>query len=512
MKTLRESINRRLLLARRTNDPDPQKAAHARALALVVCGADPVLWINDWVWTYDPRGVPSKIPFDLFSRQVECIRWLEEREAKQEDGIIEKSRDMGATWLVCAYMVHRWLYRPGFAGGIGSRKLELVDKIGDPKTIFDKLRFIINNLPSWQLPVGFRPQKHDNFCNLINPDNGGTIAGEGGDSIGRGGRTSMYFVDESAHLERALKVEASLSANSNVKIHVSTPNGPNNFYRMARSGRYPVFTFRWQDDPRKDEEWYEKQKELLDPVTLAQEVDLDYTASVEGITIPAAWAEAAKGFNAWLHHTHGKFLPAGGKMIAGLDISAEGGDETVLTCRHGAVVDWIKAWGKKNTSESAYKAIQHCRDRKVSTLYYDSVGVGAGVKGVFDTKENLPFSALGVNAGATPTYALWPDGRTSKDRFANFKAEMWWKARERFERTYEYRTQGIEHPLEDLISIPNNDELVRQLSSVLHFYTDTGKIKIESKKELRKRGIKSPDYAESLLLSLIDIPAIQGAY
>jgi hypothetical protein len=467
------------------------------------------------VWTYDPRGVPSKLPFDLFPRQVECVRWLEEREAKQEDGIIEKSRDMGATWLVCAYMVHRWLFRPGIAGGIGSRKLELVDKIGDPKTIFDKLRFIIHNLPFWQLPVGFRPQKHDNFCNLINPDNGGTIAGEGGDSIGRGGRTSMYFVDESAHLERALKVEASLSANSNVKIHVSTPNGPNNFYRMARSGRYPVFTFRWQDDPRKNEEWYEKQKELLDPVTLAQEVDLDYTASVEGITIPAAWVQAAVGFNAWLHRTRGKFLPAGGPVIGGLDVanSAEGkGDESVLCTRRGPLIDYIVGWEKDNTTDSANKAIEICYHRRVKTLYYDSPGVGAGVGSTFDKRENLPFDVLGVFTGRPASYSVWPDGRTSKERFANFKAEMWWKARDRFERTWEYREKGIDHPLEHLISIPNHEKLIRQLSSVLHGQKETGEIQIETKKSLHLRGIQSPDYAEALLLSLIDIPAIQGAY
>src|SRR2546423_1882749 len=92
------------------------------------CRRDPVHWINTWVWTYDPRAPLTRMPFDLFPRQAELIRWLQERETTKTDGLIEKSREVGATWLCAAYQLHGWIFREGFAGGFGSNKLEKVDR------------------------------------------------------------------------------------------------------------------------------------------------------------------------------------------------------------------------------------------------------------------------------------------------------------------------------------------------------------------------------------------------
>ncbi len=68
----------------------------------------------------------------------------------------------------------------------------------------------------------------------------------------------------------------------------------NPFAQKRHSGRIPVFTFHWRNDPRKDEQWYEKECLKIDnPVIVAQELDLNYQASVEGILIPAEWVQAA---------------------------------------------------------------------------------------------------------------------------------------------------------------------------------------------------------------------------
>jgi hypothetical protein len=193
-----------------------------QGLELAVCARDAAHWVNTWGWTYDPREPAPTLPFDLFPKQAELLRWLARREAAQEDGLVEKSRDMGVTWLCCAYALHGWLFRPGFACGFGSRKLDLVDKIGDPDCIFDKLRFLLRNLPGWMLPAGFRAEAHDCHAKLVNPANGSTITGEGGDQIGRGGRKSLYFVDEAAFLEHPQLVERSLSQTTRSRAVVLT--------------------------------------------------------------------------------------------------------------------------------------------------------------------------------------------------------------------------------------------------------------------------------------------------
>jgi hypothetical protein len=455
------------------------------------CEQDVVFWVNQWGWTYDPRETVSTLPFLLFPRQEVFLRWMTAREAAQEDGLVEKSRDMGVSWLCCAYALHGWLFREGCKCGFGSRKLDLVDKLGDPDCLFEKLRFLLRHLPAWMRPPGFRWKRHDHFCKLVNPANGATITGEGGDNIGRGGRASLYFVDEAAFLAHPQQVDAALSQTTRCRIDVSTPNGTGNpFYRKRHSGAIPVFTFHWRDDPRKDEAWYAREKARLgDPALIAQEIDLDYAASVEGVTIPAAWVRAAVRLK----------LPTSGAVVAGLDIAEEGSGRTVLICRRGPVVLTVVDWGQSNTTQTAWRTREEAQQQGVTALHYDVVGVGAGVKGSFESSEStLPFRAHAINGGETPTEARWPNGKTSRELFLNLRAELWWNLRQRFERAYEFREQGIAHKPEEMISIPDHGSLIADLSLPLYFRTETGKIKLESKTDMRKRGVKSPDFGDAL--------------
>lgn len=460
------------------------------------CARDVVYWLDTYGWTYDPRlKTGAYLPFHPFPKQKEFLRWLELREANEEDGLAEKSRDVGFTWLCCAYALHGWLYRPAFAVGVGSRKLDLVDKKGDPDCIFEKIRVMLRRLPDWMLPAGFKWAEHDNFARIVNPANGATITGEGGENIGRGGRKSLYFVDEAAFLEHPEGVEAALSATTNVRIWVSTPNGQGNpFYRKRFSGDVPVFTFHWRDDPRKDDAWYARMKKKLgDPVIIAQELDIDYTASLEGVTIPAAWVRAAVNLD----------LPASGDVIAGFDVAvAEERDRCVVIGRQGPRVLAIEDWGGLNTTESSHRAADAAEKIGAQVLHYDCGGVGEGVRGTLDSSEReLSFAPNGVHFGATPSDTVWPDGKTSAERFVNIRAEMWWLLRRRFERTFERVTEGIEHPPEECISIPDHPQLIADLSLPTYQRTESGKIQLERKADMRKRGVKSPDFGDALALT-----------
>ena len=283
--------------------PDRTEIFKERALRLEQFRANPKLlqaailhyrvnfadFINDWMMTHDPRLFPAELPFLLWPRQEDFIKWLFQQWKNKDDGLCEKSRDQGVTWLCCAFGVCLWLFYPGQAVAFGSRKEDLVDKIGDPKSIFEKIRFILRSLPEEFLPSGYSERRDAAFLKIINRENGCTITGESGDQIGRGGRSSVYFKDESAFYERPDAIEAALSLNSDVKIDVSTPHGTGNpFYRKRMGGKIDVFTFHWKDDPRKDEAWYQKQVQILDPIIVAQEIDIDYNASVSNSLIDGA--------------------------------------------------------------------------------------------------------------------------------------------------------------------------------------------------------------------------------
>lgn len=471
----------------------------------LVCANDPITFINDWCWTFDPRGSPSQLPFVLFPHQEACIAWIQERERNQQNGVIEKSRDSGITYICAAYSAWCWLFRDGDSTGFGSRKEELVDRIGDPDSILEKVRIILRNLPTWFLPEGFRFGQHDGFRKIINPANGSTITGEAGDDIGRGGRKSRYFVDEKAFIERTQKVDAALSQNTRVQIDISTPNGVGNtFYKRRHSGNIPVFTFHWKDDPRKSEEWYESEKKRIDdPVIVAQELDIDYTASLEGICIPAKFAQA--GINLFdtpqFKAAYPDWKPMG-ERVAGLDIAEEGSNKSVFISRVSSLIESIVSWGQCNTTETAHRAREEAVTRGVNVVNYDVVGVGAGVKGTWQSAEKqLPFKANPINWGLPASDDLWEDGKIGKELFVNLRAELAWKLRKRFERAYEFVHEGVLHPPEDMISIPNNRDLISDLSLELYFRTETGKTQLESKKDMQKRGVKSPDWKDALAFS-----------
>jgi phage terminase large subunit len=236
-------------------------------------------FIEDWLDTYDPRNAGrsdrlSTMPFIMFPRQRELVEFFFELIEKEANGLIEKSRDMGATWIAGAVSVWYWRFREGASVGWGSRKADLVDRIGDMDSIFEKMRFLIRSLPSFLLPLGFNPEADMGYMKIVN---GATaITGESGDDIGRGGRKLFYMKDESAHYVHAEAIEASLSENTRVQIDISSVNGPGNVFHQAREGGsvwepgekirrdcVNVFVMDWRDHPEKTQAWYTEREALF---------------------------------------------------------------------------------------------------------------------------------------------------------------------------------------------------------------------------------------------------------
>jgi phage terminase large subunit len=476
-----------------------------RKFELEVCARDVVYWCQQWVWTSDPRD-RQVYPLWPWPRQEQFLRWLQERKRRQERGVAKKSRDCGVSYLCAADAVHDWLFVPHFVAGFGSRKLEYVDRLGDLKSIIEKCRFVLYNLPDWMLPEGYDRRKHDNHCRILNPQMESAIVGEGGDEIGRGDRTSVYFVDEAAFLSHPEMAEGALSATTNVRIDVSTSNGPDTeFARKWNSlPENRKFFFSYHDDPRKNEAW--KTRTLLDigPVRFAGEYEGDDSAAVEGLCIPYAWVMAAVdlALNIPASPEHNR---------SGADIAEEGNDETCYGNRRGSTL-WRMWFGpKQDTTQTAWMLADQTEKDCAVSLNYDVMP--SGIKGTYAAAERDPtngsrkikFQANPINFGSTPTDARWSDGRTSKEMFANLSAEMWWGLRVRFEKAYEYVTQQIPHLHDEMISIPRDNTLISQLSNRKVFTTPGGKIAMESKDDMKKRGVRSPDRADMLALCFHEV-------
>ncbi len=383
---------------------------------------DPVKFINDWGCTSDPRnaelGLPVVVPFILFPRQEEYIQWLYARWQGGENGLVYKSRDMGVSWLCCGFAVWMWYFYDNTVIGMGSRKAEYVDNLGDPKSLFWKVRSFIENLPPEFRPKDLQSAK----MKIINEENGSVIVGEGGDSIGRGNRTSIYFVDESAHLENQESVEAALSATTNCRIDVSTPVSVGGlFERKVMANKLPVFRFEWQQDPRKDQAWYDKKCEELDPVIVAQEIDLNPMMSIQNVLIDGAKVSASMS---------NLTLPAEqtGPWMIGVDAAHMGNDASVIHSRRGRYnAPQIVIKGATDGSQLSGAVEQHCKSLEVSggqigQIVVELDGPGASC---FDFLKLGPYKdkVRGIHTGA----------RQKDGKHYNLRAKLWLLAKTYFE-------------------------------------------------------------------------------
>lgn len=482
------------------------------------CAEDIIHWINTWVWTYDPRLIGARDPetgarlspylrFKLWPKQVEAVHWIRERIERQEEGAWKKSRDAGASYLLMIVALHAWLFEPGFKATFGSRDADLVDTRDDPDSLFEKARIILRRLPEWMMPQGFSWRVHDNSNRIVNPENGGTITGEAGEEMGRGGRSTMFVVDEAAKVKRAEGVEAALSGNTDCVIWVSSANGMGNlFYRKVMNlPAEQVFTLHYNDDPRKTPEWVAKKRGSMDAVNWAAEYEIDFAASMEGICIPAAWVQASQRLLA----LEPNLRPAN-KGVAGVDVGA-GKAKSVVVPKHGPIVSAPSYRQDGDTTETAYWALEVCKETGCGDLNFDAPGVGAGVASTLSKAEGYPeIKSHPVNTGVPPTERIWPDERTSQQMFGNLKAELWWLARTAFQKTFWHvqhllGEEGfVPQPLDELIALPADPTLASQLSMVRWFRNEAGKIVIETKLQLQKRSVPSPDFADALMLAYLE--------
>ncbi len=420
--------------------------------------------------------------------------------------------------------VHLWRFYPGASVGWGSRKQDLVDKLGVVDSIFEKQRMIIKGLPRFFWPAGFDPDNHMTFMKTINPENGATVTGEAGDNIGRGGRNLIYFKDESAHYEHPESIEASLGDNTRVQMDISTPHGVGTVYDRKRSagiewypgmikipqGKIRVFVLDWRDHPAKTQEWYDTREQTAKDAGLLhlfrQEVDRNPAASLQGVIIQPEWVKSAIDA-----HIKLGFGDSGGWGGA-LDVADEGGDLNALTLRRGIVLKLAEDWGEGDPGWTTRNSIKIIGERKPVAIQYDSVGVGSGVKSEANRLKKDGLLPLGItfvpwNAGAK---VLWPDKRViehdvnsvkNEDFYANLKAQGWWSFRRRFEKTHRAITEGIKYPSHELISLcsamPKIRQLERELSQPTIDYDGRLRLTVDKKPE----GAKSPNLADSAMMN-----------
>jgi len=228
-----------------------KEAAHREWIR---CRRDVLYYINTYCYTYDPRLSPKStvVPFITYNFQDMALDDLVTAIDEDRDMLIEKSRDMGASWMSITVLEHKWHFYDYQAIRAMSRTEDLVDKTDDPDALFWKVDFILEHLPSWLAPR----YKH-NHLHFTNRDGRSTLDGmTTASDAGRGGRCGVLFIDEFAAVPDDNAVLSSTRDTTTCRLFNSTHQGAATaFYKLSK-GRIPKLILHWSLHPAKQRGLY----------------------------------------------------------------------------------------------------------------------------------------------------------------------------------------------------------------------------------------------------------------
>jgi hypothetical protein len=253
-------------MRRRVIEASPSERAHL----LRVFRDDPATFIDLCAWTYRVKTVdeatgeerparPANWPFVLWPCQRRAVAEVAEGLHKGHDLVIRKSRDMGASWLVLATFVWGWLFHR-MQLLLTSRVEDLVDRSGDPDSLFWKVDYIIGAMPAWLLPddpsafmTGGAYRSH---LVLQHPDGQSIVGASATPHVGRGGRRHGALFDELSAMQDAESAWQSAEDTTPCRIALATPFGVGTHYarlvqRAAATGTPRLVTLMYWEHPEK---------------------------------------------------------------------------------------------------------------------------------------------------------------------------------------------------------------------------------------------------------------------
>lgn len=240
------------------------------------------------------------------------------------------------------------------------------------------------------------------------------------------------------------------------------------------------------------EECKERDYDLYRHVWLGEPI-----ADSENAVIKPAWIESAID-------AHKKLgFESSGKKVCGFDVAGDGKDSNALAFAHGSIVSRVIEW-RGDSFAAVHKTHGECSG-VVDELVYDSIGVGSHVKGMME-EMNVNYLVNGFNAGGEVSNKKqqYRHGKSNGDMFSNIKAQAWWGLRDRFYNTHLAVTTGKKFNDDELISLSSGikelEYVCAELSRPRVDYDNNGRVKVESKKDMAKRGIPSPNKADAVIM------------
>lgn len=300
----------------------------------------------------------------------------------------------------------------------------------------------------------------------------------------------LIIVDEASGVDEAIyeAIEGCLTGPNAKLLLIGNPNSPSgSFYEAFKSPLYEKFHISAYDVPDSllPGAWAEERREEWGEESPAYRVRVlgEFPDEGDDTLFPLSWVERAQ---------EAELEQKDSDVEIGVDVARYGGDESVAYVRCGWSVIGFDGWRGNDTQSSAGRVAALARRFAARRIKVDEIGVGAGV---LDRLRSDGLPAIGINVGTSPR---------DKEKYQMLRDELFFGLRKRFQ--------------DGEISIPKEDTiLLSQLTALKYGYLPTGKLKVESKDDMRKRrgtakGWTSPDRADALALAFALPPPTPFVY
>jgi hypothetical protein len=167
--------------------------------------------------------------------------------------------------------------------------------------------------------------------------------------------------------------------------------------------------------------------------------------------------------------------PEDEEIVYGVDVARYGTDRTALCKRRGNVVLEIKSWGGLDLMQTVGTVVNEAKLDNPTEICVDTIGLGSGVA---DRLREMGYNVVDVNVAESS--AMNPNANKLRD-------DLWMSVKDWL------GTRAVK--------LPNDESLRQELVAPRYSFTSLGKIVVESKDSMRRRGMRSPDLADSLCLT-----------
>lgn len=451
-------------------------------------------------------------PFALNKAQQYLHRRLEEQKTKtgKVRAIICKGRQQGCSTYVQARFFHQVITTRG------KRAFILTHEAEATKNLFDMTKRYYDLLPEGLAPSPDKSSaKELNFSAL---NSGYSVGTAGNKGAGRSQTIQLFHGSEVAfwpHAEEHAKgVLQAVSNEAGTEIILeSTANGLGNYYhnlvKSASTGasdfQFIFIPWFWQDEyvkPCEHLQLTDEEQELFEQhakngMTLAhinwrrdkiREFSSDFESGREMFAqeYPCTADEAFRNpvkdrfINARLvMQARNNRVETDSPLIIGVDPARSDNDRFAIIRRKGRLAFGLETFYSMNTMEIVGMIRRIIDKERPKRVCIDVIGIGAGI---YDRLRELGYDCVeGVNVANSPT---------DKEKFRNLRAELWHEMRE-------WLASDIG------VQIPDSDELMTDLCGLGYKFDSNGRLLIESKEDLKKRGMLSPDTADALSLTFV---------